>query len=91
MDIDKIADNGMQVVARNIADNMVYLLERYVPGEDPGQDALRAVVAMTLAAACGRRVGFDEEKLIRLLKICRAADAAGQVIAQTTKKGRRQT
>jgi hypothetical protein len=68
-------DPTTELIARNIADNIILSIEKMVA---PDAADLKAAAAMNVAAVLCRHAGLTDEQTIELLRRCIAADKEGQ-------------
>jgi hypothetical protein len=68
-------DPTTEIIARNIADNIILSIDKMVA---PGAADLRAAAAMNVAAVLSRHAGLTDEQTIELLRCCIAAHKEGQ-------------
>jgi hypothetical protein len=75
-------DPTTELIARNIADNIILYLDKTVAPDDA---QLRAAAAMNVAAILSRHAQLTEEQTIELLRRCIEADQEAQSTRKTKK------
>ena len=68
-------DPTTEIIARNIADNIILSVNKMIA---PDAADLKAAAAMNVAAVLSRHAGLTEEQTIELLRRCIAADKEAQ-------------
>ncbi|MGA2136805.1 MAG: hypothetical protein ABSH50_31325 [Bryobacteraceae bacterium] len=80
-------DPTTELIARNIADNIILYLGKTVAPDDA---ELRAAAAMNVAAVLSRHAQMTEDQTIELLRRCIEADKEAQSGLKTKKPAKKE-